>query len=248
MLTIITITKNDLIGIQRNLHSTTLLRQFPDIQQIIIDSSDNEIHQELTNYIKNETNLQLYYQDPQGIAKSFNYGIDLASDGWLWFLNGGDEVYPDLDLDLFTKIISVSSSDIIFFRIEFINPKNPKNTFLSNQPSFLQLWLPIYDWHTHPGSLINRSKIIESGKFNTNFKIAMDTELWFRMFTQNHKVDLISFPIARYYMGGISSNAPETYRELDIIVGRYFFTAIKVLINKFIKLLREWMFYKRARK
>jgi len=85
MLTIVTITKNDLPGIQRNLRSTTLLRQFPSIQQIIIDSSDNQIHQQLIDYINNEKKLQLYYQDPQGISKAFNYGIKMSPDGWLWF-------------------------------------------------------------------------------------------------------------------------------------------------------------------
>jgi len=100
MLTIITVTKNDLPGIQRNLCSTVRLRQFPSIQQIIIDSSDEEIHQQLINYTNNENNLQLYYQEAQGISKAFNYGIELSLDGWLWFLNGGDEVHPDLDLDL----------------------------------------------------------------------------------------------------------------------------------------------------
>jgi len=142
----------------------------------------------------------------------------------------------------------VSSSDIIFFRIEFTNHKKPKDTFLSHQTSFQQLWLPIYSWHTHPGSLVKKSKITECGRFSTNFKIAMDTDLWFRMFTQNYNVDLISLTVAKFYMGGISSNTPETYRELDIIMGKYFFASIRILINSFIKLLREWIFYKRARR
>ncbi|MCA6501713.1 MAG: glycosyltransferase, partial [Pseudanabaena sp. M090S1SP2A07QC] len=219
-----------------------------DIIQIIIDSSNIDIHQNINGYIQEEINTKLYYQEAQGISLAFNCGVNVSNNEWLWFLNSGDEIHPDLDLDLFMKIINVSTADIIFFRIEFINPKKPKDSFLSNQPSFLKIWFPIYDWHTHPGSLIQKSKFLECGQFDTKLKIAMDTDLWFKAFAHDYKVDLISLVIAKFYMGGISSNAPETYRELDIIMGRYFFVAIKILVNKFVRLLREWIFYKRARR
>jgi len=248
MLNIITITKNDFVGLKRTISSTKELRNLYNINQIIIDSSDQDIYQAIEKYIDSEVNIQLYYQEAKGISFAFNYGVDLAKDGWLWFLNGGDEIHPDLDLDLFMKIIDVSTADIIFFRIEFINPKKPKDSFLSNQPSFLKIWFPIYDWHTHPGSLIQKSKFLECGKFDNKLNIAMDTDLWFKAFIRDYKVDLISLVIARFYMGGVSSNAPETYRELDIIMGRYFFAAIKILVNKFVRFLREWIFYKRTRR
>ena len=248
MLTIITITKNDLTGLKRTILSTQKLRISYGITQIVIDSSNIDIHQNVNDYIQGEINIKSYYQEAKGISFAFNYGVNVSNNGWLWFLNSGDEIHSDLDLDLFMKIINISTADIIFFRIEFINLEKPKDTFLSNQPSFLKIWLPIYDWHTHPGSLIQRSKILECGKFDTKLKIAMDTDIWFKAFTRDYKVDLIPLVIAKFYMGGISSNALETYRELDIIMGKYFFVAIKILINKFIGLLREWIFYKRTRR
>jgi glycosyltransferase involved in cell wall biosynthesis len=244
MLTIVTVTKNDLIGIQRNLNSTTLLRQFPDIQQIVIDSSDNEIHQQLMDYIKNETNLQLYHQDPQGIAKAFNYGIDLAPDGWLWFLNGGDEIHPELDLDLFTKILKASTSDIIIFPIDFFNLENNQKICSSKLPSLLELWPPIYNWITHPGTLIQKKCLVECGKFREEYQIAMDSDLWFRLFAKNYNTDLLSIKIAKFYSGGLSSNIPEAYKEISVIIKIHLFSIVKSLIKKIIDTFNILIFYK----
>ncbi|MBD2178835.1 glycosyltransferase [Pseudanabaena sp. FACHB-1998] len=245
MLTIITITKNDLQGIQRNLQSTIMLRQFCNVKQIIIDSSDQEIYQQLIQKTTNENNLEIYHQAPQGISKAFNYGIELAEDAWLWFLNGGDEVHPELDIDLFIKILETSVSDLMIFPIEVFNIENNQLLYNTRLPSLLDLWPPIYNWVTHPGNLIQKKCIVNCGKFKEEFKIAMDADLWFRLFFKNYTTDLLSIKIARFYAGGVSSNEEETYKEMDLVIKIYFLSIVKISFKKMIDVLKVWLFYKK---
>lgn len=245
MLTIITITKNDLQGVQRNLQSTTIMRQFSHVKQIVIDSSDKEIHQQLIENTINQENLQIYYQNPQGISKAFNYGIEIAEDGWLWFLNGGDEVHPQLDIHLFIRILETSASDVMIFPIEVFNLENNQIVYSTNLPSLRELWPPIYNWITHPGNLIQKKCIVDCGKFKEKFKITMDADLWFRLFSNNYTTDLLSIKIAKFYAGGLSSDEEKTYKEMDLVIKTYFLSIVKISLKKIIDVLRVWSFYKK---
>ena len=100
MLNIITITKNDLNGIKNTVNSTKYLRENFNVSQLIIDGSDENISSKIKLLVRNEKNVKYFWQLPSGISNAFNFGISMSEDGWLWFLNGGDVVDSNLDLNL----------------------------------------------------------------------------------------------------------------------------------------------------
>jgi glycosyltransferase involved in cell wall biosynthesis len=237
MLTIITVTKDDLAGVTRTIKSTEKLRLSTQISQIIIDSSNLKNHQKLKQSIEDKTNIVIYYQAPQGIVKAFNYGIDLASDGWLWFLNGGDEIHPDFDLDLFDKILSKTQAQVVIFEVQYDTGEITKHPCLPN------LWPPIANWIPHPGTLIRKDILSAQQGFDEKFIITMDGELWIRLLNQNYTVDLVSIPIVKFYQGGISSNISETAKEAKSIIKKHYKLLLKIWIKSGLKIIKTFYLY-----
>lgn len=243
MLTIITVTKDDLVGVIRTIKSTEKIRFSSQISQIIIDSSNPNNHQQLKQNIKDKTNITIYYQAPQGIAKAFNYGINIASDGWLWFLNGGDEIHPNFDLDLFYKILSKTQAQVIIFEIQYDTGEITKHPCLPN------LWPPIANWIPHPGTLIRKDTLSAQKGFDEKFTITMDGELWLRLLSQNYTVDLVSIPIVKFYCGGISSNISETAKEVKVIIKNHYKLLLKIWIKSGLKIIKTfYLYHKLSRK
>lgn len=201
MLSIITITKNDLNGLRRTIESTRAIRsQDKDIEQLVIDGSDTD--QALKNSELCQSQLKIHYlrREAHGISDAFNYGISTSKYKWLWFLNGGDQLNPSLDLAFFESFLTNVSADILIFQ-RVLMQKGIIVSFPPLQKSFP----PVAPWIPHPGTLIRREIFARYGTFDPNYKIAMDYEFWLRLYGKNIVTNLISIPIALYDENGISS-------------------------------------------
>jgi|688.fasta_scaffold100381_4 GT2 family glycosyltransferase len=237
MLTIITITKNDIQGILRTIQSTRLLRQSYNVKQLIIDSSDQQTYQNLIDETENEINLTLLHQSAEGIAKAFNYGIKIAPDGWLWFLNGGDEVHTELDHELFIKILQKTQADIIIFEIQYDTGE------ITKHPCLADLWPPVFNWIPHPATLIKRSALLSVNGFREDFTIAMDGDLWFRLLKNPVTTDLISFPIAKFYKGGLSSDESKTAKEVTRLLSSHLIVNLKIWLYEGKRIFDSLIYY-----
>lgn len=91
MLSIITITKNNLIGLKKTIKSIDYLKKTNlRYEVIIIDGQSND---GTYDYLKKNKNQFLSEVD-QNIFDAFNKGIKLAKFEYVWMLNAGDTVYP----------------------------------------------------------------------------------------------------------------------------------------------------------
>ena len=239
MLTIISITKNDLDGIKRTLKSTKLLRELNYVRQIVIDSSYINIQKELTEIINDEINIKYYWQKPEGVTKAFNYGISLAEESWLWFLNGGDEVHYDLNIELFTKILEYSSADVMIFSLEYHDGQ------VSIRPPMPFLWPPVVNWIPHPATIIRKEVIQKFNGFNEGFAIAMDNELWMRLFSSDIVTDMISIKIAKFAIAGLSGDVPKTACEVKQIIKLHRKIILKNWLKSALMILRAWHTFKK---
>jgi len=224
MLSIITITKNDLSGLIKNIKSTKILREEFDVNQIVVDSSETIISDEISKLLSDEKNIKYYWQEPKGISSAFNFGIAVSNAGWLWFLNGGDCVNMDLDCELFTKFLNNSSADAIIFETKDMK----SGGILEKKPPMWGLWPPLLSWIPHPSAIVRKKLFENYGNFNTDYKIAMDYEIWLRFFSKNVNVDLVSFVVASFNREGVAYQSnKKTRSEVAGIVRKYFWTIIK---------------------
>lgn len=227
ILDIITVTKDDFAGISSTVQSTLELRVGNEIRQIIVDSSNKEIREKIQQLIKTEQNIQYIWQEPSGIARAFNLGLSASKAEWVWFLNGRDEVHPDLDPQNFLQILKASKADAMIFELERMQSRTRYK-----HPPLWAVWPPVFFWTPHPATIVRRPVFTRYGVFNEKFKIAMDGEIWFRFFSQSDViVDLLSFPIALYDESGMSS----TQRKKTAKEG------VKIILSNLRILLKIWL-------
>lgn len=215
ILDIITVTKDDPEGLAASIVSTKPLRCLAGVRQIVIDGSNESIADEIKARLSGENNIEYVRQEPCGIARAFNLGIERANAEWLWFLNGRDEAHPKLNPDLLLQILNASQAGLIVFELEWMQSGGRQV-----HPPIWALWPPIYgNWVPHPATLIRSGLFEQYGGFNPDYKIAMDGDLWFRLFSKPITVDMLSIPIVLYDETGVSSSAAvETGKEAKRLI------------------------------
>ena len=223
ILEIITVTKNDRDGFLKTINSSKILRENFNIKHLIIDSSDIDIKKEIEQISNNEKNVLYFWQEPAGISNAFNYGLSIIKSKWVWFLNGGDIINKDLDLNNFLNILNTSSADAIIFQIQYMQTGE-----ILQHPELWSLWPPILSWIPHPATIIKVELFKKYGNFDEKLKIAMDYELWLRFFINHVIVDIISIPIVIFDQNGLAYKLNnKTKEEVAQILRKYFWQIIK---------------------
>jgi glycosyltransferase involved in cell wall biosynthesis len=227
LLDIITITKDDLHGVLSTIESTRALRKLNMVRQFIIDGSSEQIRTQVEDAVRQEENVKYVWQQPLGISSAFNLGLELSEADWVWFLNSGDMIHPEVDFATLLSILRTTSADAIIFQIE------KKQSHLRHRhPPMAEIWPPVSSWIPHPATIIKRQLFLTHGYFHEGYRIAMDYEMWLRLFSKNVVVDLISMPIAMYDEGGISSTR-KNYAAKEIL---------RILLVHALMLLKGWLY------
>ncbi len=190
-LSIITITKDDPVGLARTLVSTDIWRKQSGVEQLVVFSGD-------VPDISDQTVVTLR-QTTVGIAGAFNEGLAMAQGEWVWFLNGGDAVHETLHPDWLKALLSATQAQVVTGSLHFDGEVSPRPMpALEYQSPLLACWL------AHPATIIRRSQLRQIGGFAPQWKMAMDYDLWWRLFRTGVIVDVMSVPFARFNREGIS--------------------------------------------
>ncbi len=227
VLYIITVTKDDFTGITSTIKSTQNLRNSNDIYQIVIDGSSIELREAVKNLTTNQKNIKYFWQEPNGISKAFNLGINISDAEWLLFLNGGDEILEGIKHENILEILKASRASAIIFEIEIIQTGE-----IYKHPPMWALWPTISAWIPHQATFIRSNLFKEYGTFDESFNIAMDFEFWLRCFSNNVTVDTLSIPITKFDITGVSYTQHQTVGyEVSKIVKMYLWKMIKIWIK-----------------
>jgi len=244
LLNIITITKNDYKGVLSTIRSTKKLRSSSQFKQIIVDSSREEIQKQIKTLIKDEPNIDYVWQKSSGISSAFNLGIHKSNAEWVWFLNGGDEVHPDVELDNLLYILKNSAADAIVFQIELMMSGN---TML--RPPLWRLWPPVFNWIPHPATITRKALYKQHGDFDESYSIAMDYEFWFRCFSKETVVDTLSIKLSRYDETGISrTQLSKVFEESGRAVKTHYLQMIRIWLINGRQIFKAWRHYHKLSK
>lgn len=244
MLEIITVTKDDLEGFARTLDSTLEIRAGQSARQLVIDSSGDGVRQQVEQMCLGEPNVDYVWSEPRGIAPAFNHGLSLAAGEWIWFLNGGDIVHPELEIDKLLYILRETNAAAIVFQYETMQERKR-----SRQPPVIHKWPPILNWIPHPSTIVRREVYEEHGGFCEDYRIAMDHDFWIRAFSQNIVVDTICIPIALFDTSGVSRlQRGATAKESMAAIRRNLPLIIRVWIKSGKRIFDGFMLYRREAK
>jgi len=151
---------------------------------IVVDSSSTtEILEESNKLIDLGNDIHYKWEDPQGIYHAMNTGVSLCRDySLVWFLNPGDVVTDSSLILELIELIRQSDSKWGYGLASYDNdsqfppklfPKIAENTVQSLFKGELQI--------SHQSMLVLKEVLVNSGDFNTKFRIAADLDLQFKL-------------------------------------------------------------------
>jgi len=240
-LSIITINKNNTIGLEKTIQSV-ITQTFKDFEYIVIDGNSTDESVEIIKKHCNGINYWISEADT-GIYNAMNKGIKKATGDYLLFLNSGDFLLHPWTLEeVFNEIKTCKQADVYF-------SDAVGNTYqVIKYPQDITLNFFILYMINHQNTLIRR-ELFNHQLYNEKYKITAD---WYFFITELIQYNISFFHIktniAVYDANGISYihekkrelERKTALKELNISRNKYYL--IKIL--KLTKYLLPYGLYK----
>jgi len=197
LLSIVTVTKDDLNGCAITINSAKSLRLLPGVEQVVVAAYEPVPHCD-------DKSVVILSQRSTGIAGAFNEGVAAAHGEWIWFLNGGDSVDSRISPEFLFELLRRSLADVIIGATTYEGEPTQRP-----HPLPMNQWPPVQPWIPHPSSLVRRRLFAQLGNFDERYSIVMDYEWWLRALSSQVAVDVLSVPFAVFARGGLSQR-PES--------------------------------------
>jgi len=193
MISVVTINLNNKVGLEKTIESVISQDYRNKIEYIIIDGNSIDGSKDIINKYRDRIDKVLIEKD-NGIFDAMNKGIELAKGGYIYFLNSGDVFVSNYVVRTVISFIQQKDSEIYCGNVDaLLDGKFIKKT-------------DVYPWLPHQGAFVSR-KLLLQYKFDTDFKIFGDLDLWVRLKKDNNLVvKYLDFSIASMEMDGIGSN------------------------------------------
>lgn len=197
-LSIITINRNNAIGLEQTIKSVISLK-YSNFEYIVIDgaSTDNSID----IIRKYASGITFWISEPdKGIYNAMNKAVDFASGEYIFFLNSGDIFTDGCSFDFMNN----ATTDFIFTSVIM----NNKHIRIKSTPPKRLNKFDLYEGICHQATIIKRSVFIEQGKYDEEFKIIADWGLLIKAICLNKKsYTIVPETLVKYNTQGISSQA-----------------------------------------
>ena len=234
LLSIITVNLNNAKNLQRTINSLQCAFKHSQIECLFVDGKSNDKSVEIACEFY-PADLIISESD-EGIYDAMNKGLFRARGSYLLWLNSGDELFSEVDLDGILHYLRQSSADLISGK--YIRRKHPNLLGSIHSPNVEHL-----PWGTlpHPATFFKKVTAINAGGYIKNYKVAADRALIVSIYLAGGSIEIIPQTISVFYLDGISSKQPlVTMREdlkinlLNNLIGRrlYFFGISLYLIRK----------------
>jgi len=164
VISIISITQNNLEGLKKTIKST-LSQNFDDFELIVIDGASTDGSKIFLQSIS-DPRFHSISEPDTGIYNAFNKGVAQSSGDWIIFMNAGDEFANRQSLGIFAK--AANSRYKLVYSDLFIDQKE------RHQPPIFKLG--IFRNPCHQSVLFN-SRLFQEFKFNEAFAISADADL-----------------------------------------------------------------------
>lgn len=194
-LSIITINKNDVLGLAATFSSVLSHKTTNELEYIVIDGNSTDGSREL---IKDNLSKidQVVIGDDEGIFDAMNKGLRLSTGKYVLFLNSGDTLYAGVEAIL-GKTISMQNIDVFYSDIAIKNSKNKK--ILVNYTPFLLLFHCL----NHQNMIIKYSHLNKG--YDLSYKYIADVK-WQIDYLSRLKLEKLEEPISYFDLNGLSSN------------------------------------------
>lgn len=193
---------------------SVLNQDFKDYEYIIVDGGSTDGTVDIIRKYSDKLTYWISEKD-HGIYDAMNKAIDLLKGNWVNFMNAGDIFYNDNVLSSIAKEIDFNYG--VIFGDVIVNKFNitarEKSSHLYKKRSALSLGF------NHQASFL-RSDLAKKYKYNTNFKVAADFDLFLRVHKSGIEFKKVNTIVAIYDVNGFSvTNNKQHY--LDRLYSAY---------------------------
>lgn len=196
-LSIITVTKNDLIGLEATYLSLSSQRLTPldwaDIEWVVIDGASLDGTNYFLSAVKFDGDFSYLSEPDSGIFDAMNKGVRLVNGQHVLFLNAGDVLAADDVIKNLTISTADKPNGIISGKVRMHWKQNVSISDLA-------------PWVCHQAVVVPRNILIKY-PFDSQKKFFGDLHLWMRLKRDNifvpHRIDLI---VCDFCLGGVGNN------------------------------------------
>ena len=193
LFSIITVSKNNRLGLQRT--ATSIQEQeFTDFQWIIVDAVSNDgTSDDLEDY-----NAALLCEPDNGPYDAMNKGIDLAIGDYIIFMNSGDGFAQTQTLQKIRDAIWFSKPDFIYGDAW---ETDGRRTSYKPARSYLKADKGMF---THHQSMFYKRSLIRNLRYDPSYKIAADYDFTLSFLNAAQTCLYLPVPVCVFRSGGIS--------------------------------------------
>jgi glycosyltransferase involved in cell wall biosynthesis len=199
MLSIITINKDNRVGLQKTIDSLRNL-QVRDFQWICIYSASTDGSAELANQFKSNSDIVVSEKD-SGIYSAMNKGIQQAVGSYILFLNSGDTLSPQISSLDFMQI--VEGNDLALFGFQI------RNTLRTPRSNSWRFW----SMPTSHQAIVYSKELLKKQSFDESYRFAADFEHYLRINRENLKIYSDDRPLIVNEPYGSDSHLPALLAE-----------------------------------
>ena len=233
LLSIITINKNDQVGLKKTMESIFNLK-FKDFESILIDgnSTDGSVGIIESFLKKTEYAGKISYwvsEKDNGIYNAMNKGLDHANGKWVCMMNAGDTFLPNA-LDNFTELADKNSDAIFYGAAKRVLNENFVDVICTTAEKLESTGL------CHQAVFIPLSLHKKHGVYNEEYKICADYDFLLKCFLAKENFVFIDRIICTYDLSGISADSSKRLKEKKIIQEKHGIKQKSFSIKSFIKL------------
>ena len=204
MLSVITINYNDCQGLRRTIKSVAG-QTFPDYEFIVIDGGSTDGSVDVIREYADRIDYWVSERD-RGIYHAMNKGVAQAHGDYCLFMNSGDCFYNDNVLEHIKRC--GLKDDIVIGKVVMDGTEQVISPPPTRDISFYHLYSGAIP---HQGAFIKKA-LLEKHPYDETLRICSDWKFLQTIIMDNCSVKYVDEFVARYDMGGISSNNQEKMR------------------------------------
>lgn len=202
-ISVITIGFNPGSALRRTIQSV-VNQTYRDIQWIVVDGGSTDGSIEMYRQVVRKIS-RLISEPDSGIADAMNKGLAMATGDAVIYLNAGDAFATEDAIEAIVRTWDAASYQWATGDTLFCS-ENGKHLFTRQErPAKPEALVDKGCRIQHASTIVLRKTLIEERGFDTRFRIAMDYELWLRLISRGVYPQLLGFPVAKFYLGGTSS-------------------------------------------
>lgn len=211
-ISVITVAYNAEITIRKTIESV-LYQTYPYVEYVVVDGNSTDatyrVICEYDKQFKQRGILYIHISEPDnGIYDAMNKALDYCTGEWINYLNADDRFFQNNTLE---TVFSQEYDDKISCIYGNTCNVKGKRHYIKGAGDIKTIYYKMPFIHQ---STFVRNKVISKYKFDTDYKICADYDLFLRMYLNGEKYRRINCDIAFFDMSGVSqTEAEKTIKE-----------------------------------